>query len=365
MKRYKFLDERKFRYLCQGLTLDKRDLAVLDSSLVGLDKINKLTSRIVSHNQKYGFSKSFVEVGPQIIVNLNKMYSPEKGPFVMAPVVKENSILDKAPSLHINLNSPSLDIPQRIEIPLRLVLKGLPKLEGTYMVYLHVLKMEDGVDYVYYGITKRGWMKRFNEHISSSLKNESNLLFHRTLREGVLGRLTQLYGESSAPGQSKEFVEKILIGNYHVVCGAGLSEENALETEEYLVNKYSFSHNNGLNMIPGGREGIAYLHKHNLLSKKKSILTDAEKDNILSKYLRENPRKGLPNLAISEHWNNPDYAAKVICGRTGRLTVEQVGVIREAALDGRSIEEIKKIINGKSNEQIRNVIRGKTYKRIE
>ena len=50
MRKYKFVDEQNFRFLCDGLTLDSRDLRVFDGALEGLDKKNQLPSRILSHN---------------------------------------------------------------------------------------------------------------------------------------------------------------------------------------------------------------------------------------------------------------------------------------------------------------------------
>lgn len=364
MKKYKLLDERNFRFICQGLTLTSKDMEVLDHALIGLDKIKGIPTKIISHSQRYGFGKPPSFAGHQVIVNLDILYSPEKGRLSTVPVVENKEILNVAPMLHINLRSPTLDIPQRVEIPLRYVLKGLPKLENTYMVYLHVLKMEDSMDYVYYGITKRGWMKRFNEHMSAALCERSPLLFHRTLREGILGRMTQLYGNVSVATKKAEKVEKILVGNHHAICAAGLTEERALETEEYLVGKYSFSLPSGLNMIPGGKAGISYLHKLNVLPANVPVLVDEDRERIIKQYIEEHPRKGNPNPLIAQHWNDSDYAAKVICGRDGRLSIEQVQLIREAALEGLSVSEIRELINANNDQQVKRVLDGKTYGRI-
>jgi hypothetical protein len=364
MKKYKFLDERKFRFLCQGLTLTSKSMDVLDHALINLDKTIGIPTKIITHNQKNGFGPPPPFTGQQVIIDLYGLYSTEKGKIFIAEVNEHKEIINIAPALHINLHSPYLDIPQRVEIPLRYILKGLPNFDNTYMVYLHVIKMEDGKDYVYYGITKRGWMKRFNEHMSSALQDRSPLLFHRTLREGILGRLTQINGKTSLATDTGENVEKILVGNHHVICAAGLTEEQALELEEYLVDKYSFSHSIGLNMIPGGKAGISYLHKLNALRDDVAILVDEDREKILKKYIEDHPRKGMPNPLVSQYWNDSDYAAKVICGRDGRLSVEQVQLIREAALEGLSVGEIRELINANNDHQVRRVLDGKTYVRI-
>ena len=57
MKKYKFLDERKFRFICQGLTLTSKDMEVLDHGLSGLDKINGIPSKIIKHSQRFGFGE--------------------------------------------------------------------------------------------------------------------------------------------------------------------------------------------------------------------------------------------------------------------------------------------------------------------
>ncbi len=185
MKRYHLLDERKFRHFCQGLTFDAKDMEVLDQALRGLDEKTAIPSKIVAHNGIHGFGPPPAFSGPEIIVNVEKHFSETKTPFSFSTVVRAKSTIDAAPAIHINLSSPALDIHQRVEIPMRYLLKGLPKIEDTYMVYLHALKMEDGSTFVYYGITKRGWVKRFNEHMYSALSQRSRLLFHQVLREGI------------------------------------------------------------------------------------------------------------------------------------------------------------------------------------
>jgi hypothetical protein len=64
-----------------------------------------------------------------------------------------------------------------------------------------------------------------------------------------------------------------------------------MDAEEYLVDKYSLSskHVNGLNMIPGGREGIRALHKLSLASDTHPIETEA-REAILDNYLHQHPR---------------------------------------------------------------------------
>src|SRR3546814_13956916 len=99
-----------------------------------------------------------------------------------------------APVVFFNLQSPTLDIPMRVEVPLRALLKGGRKLQGTYSVYLHALLTDVGEEFVYYGITKRGWNTRFSEHVNSSIRNGSQRLFPRKLEELIDARAAEVSG---------------------------------------------------------------------------------------------------------------------------------------------------------------------------
>ncbi|MSQ21648.1 MAG: hypothetical protein EXR39_19455 [Betaproteobacteria bacterium] len=282
----------------------------------------------------------------------------------MSQVIADNENLGGSPGLHIALHSISLDIPQRVEIPLRYVIKGLPSLESKHMIYLHVLKMGDGANLVYHGITKRGWMKRYNEHTVRAIREESPLLFHRALRDGCLARLRQLGIEQAQTIQGVSSAHGQMIGNHHVVCAAGLTEDEAMEHEEYLVEKYSFGRADGLNMIPGGRAGLRYLHHLKALKKEERPILDDERDTILERLARSSPRKGMPNPLLAEHWLNPEYAARVICGSGDRFTLDQVAQIRRLASTGTPIAEIRRELQFESARRIRNILSGKTYSRV-
>ncbi|MGJ1234710.1 MULTISPECIES: hypothetical protein [Sphingobacterium] len=137
-------------------------MEVIDQLLIKLNDQNNLINSIVNQNQHEGFESTLKTFGPQIIVSFDK-YDVSGNPLTTAAVMKSRDNDNLPPALHINLHSPTLNIPQRIEIPLRYVLKGAATLQGTYMVYLHALQINYDKTFVYYGITKRGWMKRFNE----------------------------------------------------------------------------------------------------------------------------------------------------------------------------------------------------------
>lgn len=124
------------------------------------------------------------------------------------------------------------------------------RLENTYTVYLHALLTNEQKDLVYYGITKRGWNLRFNEHTRSAVAQKSRRLFARTLRDLITARAEELYG--APDGKPK------LRGLITTIIATGLTHGEALNVEEAMVEKYSLvsKHPNGLNMIPGGAAGL-------------------------------------------------------------------------------------------------------------
>jgi hypothetical protein len=103
---------------------------------------------------------------------------------------------------------------------------------------------------MYYGITSRHWLHRLKEHVAAA-NGGSPLLFHRALRDQLKG---------AARFQ-------------HTIIAAGLTKDEAYDVEEYLVAKYSLAANfrDGLNMIPGGYEGLRRLHERGLLAEGVSV----------------------------------------------------------------------------------------------
>ena len=239
------INEENFRYLCQGLTLDLHDMQVIDQVLLGLNSQNGLVSKIITHNEIQGSESILDNDGPQIIVDCDKCRISGK-PLTIATVLMKKDSIGLPPMLHINLHSPTLDIPQRIEIPLRYILNGMEPLEGTYMVYLHALQMNNKETFIYYGVTKRGWMKRFNEHTRLAVKGKLHRKFPKLLGESIESRIYELLH-----GADSNSVNNILTGSHHVVCAAGRTKQNAFEIEKCLIHKRSLSVTEGLNMISG------------------------------------------------------------------------------------------------------------------
>jgi hypothetical protein len=246
------------KYLMTGLHINvTRCAELLDKTLISFNELAGIPDKIVEWNLKGGNTQgplSFPDRG-RFIVQLNEMFSPSKGMLWTAGLQEETSEKEKAPAVFVNLHSPSLNIPMRLEIPLRALMKGGPPLKGTYTVYLHALLSKEAGEFVYYGITKRSWNVRFAEHTKSAVKDNSGRSFAKRMNQLIRARAAEISGHATDDPKLKGIVS--------VLCAVGLTEEAAMETEEYLVEKYSLSskHPNGLNMIPGGRAGFKALQE--------------------------------------------------------------------------------------------------------
>jgi hypothetical protein len=80
--------------------------------------------------------------------------------------------------------------------------------------------------------------------------------------------------------------------------------------------------------------------------------------------LEAHPRKGLPAPWVAEKWRDNDWAVAQICGREGRLSVDQVRAIR-ALSEEFDAEEIAERIGASNATQVERVLDGKTYTRID
>jgi len=233
---------------------------------------------------------------------------------------------------------------QIFSIPANLLLSPSHSPEIAYALYQHIFGNgssypHDGFFYV--GVTKRSWQKRWLEH-KRAIETGSHLLFHRRFREEAeRGRITYIN---------------------HKVMGVTDNLESLYGAEEFLVEGH-WDDERRLNMIPGGKSGLRYLRENGLLEKSVVPLPD-ERYKIVDKWLRENPRKGLPAPWVAEKWKDNDWAIAQICGRDGRLSVEQVRAIRELAKK-HTAEEIYERIGAKDVAQVTRVLDGRTYVRVD
>lgn len=356
---YKFVNFPDMQYLMAGLFISvKRCADVLDGVLTAFNEQGGIPDQIVAWNAKGGNAcrpLSFPDRG-RFIIDLTQSMRPGKETLWTAALLEKKDEKEKAPVLFISMHSPSLDIPMRLEIPLRAVMKGGPSLKGAYSVYLHALLADDGTEFVYYGITKRGWNIRFAEHTKAAVAEKSYRLFPRKLNELIEARVGQISGNIDNKPK--------LAGLVSALVGVGLSEDSAMDIEEYLVEKYSLSsrHPNGLNMIPGGRAGIAALHT--LSGTTKEPVETEDRELALDQYLKGHPQMGIPKPGVAEKWNDPNYAEAVICGRENRLGADQVRRIRYLAALGATAGQIKEEVGAIDEGQIQRVLAGRTYSRI-
>lgn len=220
----------------------------------------------------------------------------------------------------------------KIDMQINYVLKGGIPVSGGHCVYSHALMTDVPIGYI--GLTKRPWFVRFAEH-EAAARSGSCFLFHEALRRHPsVRRIHRLF-----------------------VAGVGL--EAALQTEEKLVAACSL-YPLGLNMIPGGRAGLRYLSS--LSVKLKSTEFAPEE---ISREMQRPSTEGRPNPLAAARWeSDPDYAARVICGHSGRLTVEQVQMIRAMHIAQRTPDEIAVLSGAKNKMQVRKVLSSQTYSRV-
>ena len=241
-------------------------------------------------------------------------------------------------------------------IPLQFLLKGWGDANADHQCYIHTISQNmdkilnlndwkarikhDSDEYFYVGITGRNWLLRFNEHIGE-MHRGSRKRFHSAWRES-LG------------------LENVLFISF--LKEVNLTFEDAMNWEEKYVDKIA-SDSQGLNMIPGGFKGLKYLHKLRVINH--TDITLEERNVALKRYIRENPRKGIPNPFISELWKDDEFYLKIIEARPKTLSPEQVRKIRELDKRGMCADEIVDEVEALNIIQVKNVLAGRTYQRIE
>jgi len=221
----------------------------------------------------------------------------------------------------------------QVQLPLNPFFKAYPNLAGSYCLYYHLFETETPLGYV--GITKQRWFQRFSQHVSSA-RTGSPYLFHKAFRE-----------HSN-------------VGVMHKVVFCELDHESALRYEEEYVGMFSL-YPLGLNMIPGGRAGFAYLGKlgHEARSAE-------DRDAVVERLAaRESSLEGRHNPLCAARWeSDPDFVERVICGHSGRLSVDQVRMIRLGVSLGHSAELLANHVAGGNVRQVKSLLAGRTYGRI-
>lgn len=272
----------------------------------------------------------------------------EAGELALRPEIRVEVVDDPAliaaakpdPSLHVfGVREPAL----LFTVPAKFLIAPASWLKKSYVLYQHIFGdgrswPNDGFFYV--GVTTRSWQKRWLEH-RRAMETGSPLLFHRKLREEMsAGRVTYVN---------------------HKVMGITSDLETLYAVEEALVAGH-WNDGRRLNMIPGGKSGLKYLRENGMLSERNPPMPD-DRDRLVEAWLREHPRKGLPAPWVAERWKDDAWAVAQICGREGRLSVDQVRAIRELAVE-HATEVIAERIGALNKEQVQRVIDGETYVRV-
>ncbi len=239
------------------------------------------------------------------------------------------------------------------KVPLQYLLKGWGDANDGHQCYSHCIKLSrikhmadevatgdiEAIEKCYSGITRRNWLKRLEEHLRE-VRQGDHKLFHRAWREATDG---------------KDVV-------YHsYVQWVNLSYEEAMEWEERYVEKHTLSPK-GFNMIPGGFEGHKFLYKHRI-TERVNIDLD-ERDRAIAEYVRQHPRKGMPNPFMSELWKDDGHYLKVISSRENTLTPDQVKQIRALDQSGYSAAEITIKVGAINEKQVKDVLANRTYTRV-
>jgi hypothetical protein len=232
-----------------------------------------------------------------------------------------------------------------ISFPVQIVMKGFPWIEDNHFGYCHGIAFREADGRVrdqhnYIGITKRSWLKRMSEHFRE-IQSGSSKAFHSAWRQ--------------CAGNSNVYLTSELITSNHTF-------DQIMAWEEWAVDE-QMAAGTSLNMIPGGFKGMKFLHEHRIT--RAPLITIDEREEAVKRYQALNPRVGIPNLLISQLWNDPEYAEKVICRAEGRLSADQVRRIRELNDVGIPIEKIAEIVSARNSLQVERVLKGATYSRIQ
>lgn len=230
-----------------------------------------------------------------------------------------------------------------VSAPLGMLLKKVsPDVTGMFQVYSHQFVTDENgeslpTDLSYIGVTRRGWRTRWSEHVNAATRG-SHYRFHAAIRE---------HGECQTMR--------------HSIIGCFKTEAEAMTLEESMVG-FETLHPLGLNMIPGGYAGMAYLHK--IGASNRIHVSPDDKQDIINRFFETASRKGIPNPLASVNWQNPEYAEKVICAGEDRLKPEQIRTARFLASIGKSSQEIASEVGARNVAQVDRLLAGSTYSRV-
>lgn len=340
MAKWRYFNPDHWNFLFPPLS--HKELRVIEEFLSGHEPVAKLLQRALQGV----FPKStFIEI---------HLYKDRPSPESLGVSIRSAKDGEKVKTLkeERSLSSPCLgiifkwvysyDVETTFVTDARFLLKNSVDITQGYQVYEHLLQDDNGQWHCYWGITKRTWKRRWDEHVAAALRG-SDYLFHKAIRELMPKNLSEV----------------------HQVAAVGFTEKEEMDHEEWFVEHFSLYPDNphGMNMVPGGYAGIRALHKLRILTENHHINPE-DRDVIIEQYLRSHPRKGVANPLIAAKWADEAYATAIICGSEGRLNPEQVRKIRQLSSLGWDANSIKSVVEAKDVHQVKRVIRGKTYARI-
>jgi hypothetical protein len=197
------------------------------------------------------------------------------------------------------------------------------------------------------GITRRDWRTRLKEPLAAARKS-SALLFHQALRGDLI----------------------MIARGEHEILRGGLRTDQAMDIEgEEVERRRLFPlHGNGLNMVPGGRAGFAFLA--NMRGQGGRKVQPGETEEVFADIVAAMFDKagGAANgSAISALWRDDlNTRVRVMTGAPNRLSELQIASARIWQASDWPLEKIVanlKGIDGRgANElQVRRLPEGKTY----
>ena len=251
-----------------------------------------------------------------------------------------------------------------IAVPISYVVNQSENFTRQYVIYVHSISSKDVYtpseveDFTlnYIGLTKQGWRKRFSQHMSNA-RSGSPLLFHKALRDHYVGSSVVAHRVVTVCETEKEAMdaEELLVEG---------GEKEDFENADAFVGMdgwvFGTLYPKGLNMIPGGYAGLRVLHKMGAMKNNKPFNVE-QRDKILMSHVQ---KEGRSNPLLAAHWENEDYATKIICGPEDRLKPHQIQEARTLGFLGREPAEIVKIVGAKNERQIQNLLAARTYSRI-
>ena len=347
--------------------LDKRNCHALLPMGHGLPTLQRLEECLRQINDKQGAYRGLID---KLIRQNKDTIHKARGAQRLLPIhidiaqglnISERSVRTEVremprrdPVLLHTFIEPEEGVSWKTMIPLQFLLKGWGDANAGHQCYVHsiskglprigsieqmmALQQRDDNSYYYVGITGRNWLERLSEHMAATRRGTKRR-FYEALRESV-GWQDVLYSSS--------------------LIDINLTYEDAMNWEEMYVDRVA-NDQYGLNMIPGGFKGLQYLHKLGVT--KKVNVSLEEREQAISEFIRQNPRKGIPNPFVKEWWEDDEHYEQVNEANPKRLSVDQRKEIVRLHSEGVPVSEIAKQIGALNEKQVQKFLSGKTYKR--